>query len=203
MSSPQSNTVFAGFSLDSANLSKSAINTVRTTLGVSGAVALIVGILITFWPKDAAVVITVILAIYFIIAGLAYLGLGIFSKGISGGARALDIILGLLFVIGGIIALFNLQATVAVLAVFLGVLIGILWIVEGVVALVQSSDAPSRVWAIVFGIISIIAGIVLLFSPVWGAAVLFILAGIGLIILGIIQIVRAFTFGRGAKAATA
>lgn len=203
MSSPQSNTVFAGFSLDSANLSKSAINTVRTTLGVSGAVALIVGILITFWPKDAAVVITVILAIYFIIAGLAYLGLGIFSKGISGGARALDIILGLLFVIGGIIALFNLQATVAVLAVFLGVLIGILWIVEGVVALVQSSDAPSRVWAIVFGIISIIAGIVLLFSPIWGAAVLFILAGIGLIILGIIQIVRAFTFGRGAKAATA
>jgi uncharacterized membrane protein HdeD (DUF308 family) len=203
MSSPQSNTVFAGFSLDSANLSKSAINTVRTTLGVSGAVALIVGILITFWPKDAAVVITVILAIYFIIAGLAYLGLGIFSKGISGGARALDIGLGLLFLIGGIIALFNLQATVAVLAVFLGVLIGILWIVEGVVALVQSSDAPSRVWAIVFGIISIIAGIVLLFSPVWGAAVLFILAGIGLIILGIIQIVRAFTFGRGAKAATA
>ena len=203
MSSPQSNTVFAGFSLDSANLSKSAINTVRTTLGVSGAVALIVGILITFWPKDAAVVITVILAIYFIIAGLAYLGLGIFSKGLSGGARALDIILGLLFLIGGVIALFNLQATVAVLAVFLGVLIGILWIVEGVVALVQSSDAPSRVWAIVFGIISIIAGIVLLFSPIWGAAVLFILAGIGLIILGIIQIVRAFTFGRGAKAATA
>lgn len=203
MSSPQSNTVFAGFSLDSANLSKSAINTVRTTLGVSGAVALIVGILITFWPKDAAVVITVILAIYFIIAGLAYLGLGIFSKGISGGARTLDIILGLLFLIGGVIALFNLQATVAVLAVFLGVLIGILWIVEGVVALVQSSDAPSRVWAIVFGIISIIAGIVLLFSPIWGAAVLFILAGIGLIILGIIQIVRAFTFGRGAKAATA
>jgi uncharacterized membrane protein HdeD (DUF308 family) len=203
MSSPQSNTVFAGFSLDSANLSKSAINTVRTTLGVSGAVALIVGILITFWPKDAAVVITVILAIYFIIAGLAYLGLGIFSKGISGGARALDVILGLLFLIGGVIALFNLQATVAVLAVFLGVLIGILWIVEGVVALVQSSDAPSRVWAIVFGIISIIAGIVLLFSPIWGAAVLFILAGIGLIILGIIQIVRAFTFGRGAKAATA
>ena len=95
MSSPQSsNTVFAAFSLDSAELSKSAINTVRTTLGVSGAVALIVGILITFWPKNSLLVITVILGIYFIIAGLAYAGLGIFSKGISGGARALDIILG-------------------------------------------------------------------------------------------------------------
>jgi uncharacterized membrane protein HdeD (DUF308 family) len=200
MSSPQSNTLFAAFSLDSADLSKAAVNTVRTTLGISGAVALIVGILITFWPKDSALVITVILGIYFIIAGLAYAGLGIFSKGISGGARAIDIILGVLFVIGGIIALANVQATAAVLAVFLGILIGILWIVEGVVALVQSSDAPSRGWAIFFGILSIIAGIILLFSPLWGAIVLFIIAGISLIVLGIMQIVRAFTFGRGATA---
>ena len=51
MSSPQSSTVFAAFSFDSADLSKSAINTVRTTFGITGAVALIVGIFITFWPK--------------------------------------------------------------------------------------------------------------------------------------------------------
>ncbi|MDR6907243.1 MULTISPECIES: HdeD family acid-resistance protein [Agromyces] len=201
MSSPQSNTVFAAFSLDSAELSKSAINTVRTALGVSGAVALIVGILITFWPKNSLLVITVILGIYFIIAGIAYAGLGIFSKGISGGARALDIILGVLFVIGGVIALANVQATAEVLAVFFGILIGILWIVEGIVTLVQSGDAPSRGWAIFFGILSVVAGIVLLFSPLWGAIVLFIIAGISLIVLGIVQIVRAFTFGRGATAA--
>ena len=201
MSSPQSNTVFAAFSLDSAELSKSAINTVRTALGVSGAVALIVGILITFWPKNSLLVITVILGIYFIIAGIAYAGLGIFSKGISGGARALDIILGVLFVIGGVIALANVQATAEVLAVFFGILIGILWIVEGIVTLVQSGDAPSRGWAIFFGILSVVAGIVLLFSPLWGAIVLFIIAGISLIVLGIVQIVRAFTFGRGVKTA--
>jgi len=201
MSSPQSNTVFAAFSLDSAELSKSAINTVRTALGVSGAVALIVGILITFWPKNSLLVITVILGIYFIIAGIAYAGLGIFSKGISGGARALDIILGVLFVIGGVIALANVQATAEVLAVFFGILIGILWIVEGIVTLVQSGDAPSRGWAIFFGILSVVAGIVLLFSPLWGAIVLFIIAGISLIVLGVVQIVRAFTFGRGVTAA--
>ena len=203
MSSAQSNSFFAAYSLDSTELSKAAINTVRTTLGISGAVALIVGILITFWPKDSAFVITWILGLYFIIAGIAYLGLGIFSRGISGGARAVDIILGVLFVIGGVIALANVQATAAFLAVFLGILIGILWIVEGVVALVQSSDAPSRGWAIFFGILSIVAGIIVLFSPLWGAVVLFIIAGIGLIVLGIIQIVRAFTFGRGASAPAA
>ncbi|MCK8609365.1 hypothetical protein [Agromyces sp. C10] len=36
----------------------------------------------------------------------------------------------------------------------------------------------------------------LLFSPLWGAVILFWVTGISLIILGIMQIVRAFTFGR-------
>ncbi|WP_448810019.1 HdeD family acid-resistance protein [Agromyces bauzanensis] len=201
MSTPQSNTVFAAFSLDSANLSKSTINTVRTALGISGAAALIIGLLITFWPKGSATVLAIMLGIYLLIAGIAYLGLGIFSKGISGGARALDIILGALFVIGGILVVANPSESAVVLGIFLGVLIGILWIIEGVVTLAQSGDAPSRGWAIFFGILGVVAGIVLLFSPLWGSVILFIIAGIGLIVLGIMQIVRAFTFGRGVTAA--
>jgi uncharacterized membrane protein HdeD (DUF308 family) len=201
MSSPQSNSMFDAYSLDSAELTKSAVNAIRVTLGITGAVALIVGIFITFWPKDSAMVIAVLIGIWLVIAGLAYAGLGIFSKGISGGARALDIILGILFVVGGVLALANVSQATAFLAVFLGVLIGIAWIVEGIVTLVQSGDAPSRPWAIFFGILSVIAGIVLLFSPLWGAVILFIITGIGLIVLGIVQIVRAFTFGRGLKLA--
>jgi uncharacterized membrane protein HdeD (DUF308 family) len=201
MSTSQPSGVFASFSLDASELSKSSINTIRATLGISGVIALIIGLLIVFAPEKTAQVLVVFLAIYFVIAGIAYLGLGIFSKGISGGARALDIILGLLFLVGGIFAFANLQATTEFLAVFLGVLIGILWIIEGIVALAQLGDAPSRGWAIFFGLLGIIAGIIVLFSPLWGAAVLFIIAGISLIVLGIVQIVRAFTFGRGVTAA--
>ena len=200
MSTSQPSGVFASFSLDASELSKSAINTIRATLGISGVVALIIGLLIVFAPEKTAQVLVVFLAIYFVIAGIAYLGLGIFSKGISGGARALDIILGLLFLVGGIIAFANLQATTEFLAVFLGVLIGILWIIEGIVALAQLGDAPSKGWAVFFGLLGIVAGIIVLFSPFWGAAVLFIIAGISLIVLGIVQIVRAFTFGRGVTA---
>ena len=127
----------------------------------------------------------------------AYVGLGIFSKGISGGARALDIILGVLFVIGGVLMLANPTESAVVIGIFLGVLIGILWIIEGAVALAQSGSSSSRGWSIFFGILSIIAGIVLLFSPVWGVVVLFWVLGIALIVLGIVQIVRAFTFARG------
>ncbi|MGR0317739.1 HdeD family acid-resistance protein [Agromyces sp. ZXT2-3] len=197
MSSPQSNSAFAAFAFDSAEMTKSAVNTIRVALGVTGVIALIIGVFITFWPKNSAVVLTVMLAIYFLIAGLAYLGLGIFSRSISGGARALDIILGVLFLIGAIVMFANPTESAVVIGIFVGILVGILWIIEGAVALAQSGNSSSRGWSIFFGILSIVAGIVLLFSPLWGVAILFWVTGIALIILGIVQIVRAFTFGRG------
>ncbi len=181
---------FASFSVNGRDLTPAVINSVRVALGISGAVALIIGIIIVFWPKTAAVGLTVLIAISLLVSGIAYLGIGIFAKGIGGGARALDIIFGVLLVIAAIVAFANLAGTTAFLAAFIGILVGIAWIVEGVVALAQLGDSTSRGW-------SIFLGIVLLFSPLWGIVVLFILAGISLIVLGIVQIVRAITFGRG------
>ena len=173
---------------------RGAVNGVRTAFGVGGIIALIVGILILVWPGHTAAVITAIIAIYAIVGGLVYAGLGIFSKSMGGWARVGHIILGILFIIAGIIAFANLGATTAWLAVFLGILVGIMWIVEGVVALTTLGAAASKGWSVFFAIISIIAGIVLLFSPLWGALVLWWLLGISLVVLGIVQIIRAFTF---------
>ena len=173
---------------------KSAVNGIRTALGIGGVLAVIVGILVLVWPGKTAAVVTAIIAIYAIAAGLVYAGLGIFSKTKGGWARVGHIVLGILFIIAGIVALLNLGQATAWLALFLGILVGIMWIVEGIVALSTLGDAASKVWSIVFAILSIIAGIILLFSPIWGAAVLWWLLGIALIVLGIINIVRAFTF---------
>ena len=54
----------------------------------------------------------------------------------------------------------------------------------------------SKGWTIFFAIVSIIAGLFLLFNAITGAAILWWILGISLIVLGIIQIVRAFTFGK-------
>ena len=78
--------------------------------------------------------------------------------------------------------------------IFLGILVGVMWIIEGVVSLSTLSDSRSKGWTIFFAILSIVAGIVLLFSPLWGALVLWWVLGISLVILGIVQIIRAFTF---------
>ena len=197
MSTPQPS-VFASFSLNGRDMTASMINGVRVALGISGAVALIVGIIIVFWPRTAAVGLTVLLAISLLVSGLSYLGIGIFARGLSGGSRGLDIVFGALLIIASILAFANLSSTTAFLAVFLGTLVGIAWIVEGVGTLSQLGDVPSRAWALFFGILSIVAGISLLLSPLWGIVLLFLLAGISLIVLGIAQLIRAVSFGRGA-----
>jgi uncharacterized membrane protein HdeD (DUF308 family) len=180
-----------------SSLARSAVGALRAALGISGAISLIVGILILVWPGRTAMVVTAIIAVYAIIAGLAYAALGIFSKSLSGWSRVGHIALGVLFIIAGIVAFTNLAGATEGLAIFIGILVGILWIIEGVVSLTTLGTARARGWTIFFAIVSIVAGVVLLFAPGLGAVTLWILLGISLIVLGVFQIVRAFTFGRG------
>lgn len=180
----------------STTLDKSEVNAIRIALGIGGVLALITGIVILVWPGRSAMVVAAIVASYAIATGLAYAGLGIFSKTKGGWSRIGHILLGVLFIVSGIVAFANLGATAVWLAVFLGVLVGVMWIVEGVVSLSTLGQATTKVWTVVFATISIIAGITLVTSPLWGAAVLFLMLGISAIVLGIAQIIRAFTFGK-------
>jgi uncharacterized membrane protein HdeD (DUF308 family) len=191
------------FALDAKNLSKQAINGIRIAFGIAGGVAVILGIVLLIWPAKTIGVVAIFLGIYFIVSGIMRLGIGIFSRGISAGLRTLDILLGLLLIIAGIIALRNVAETAAALLILVVAVIGIGWIIEGVMTLVESRGASSSGLAIVFGIISILAGIVVLIIPGWSAVWLIIVTGIMLIILGAFALVRAFTFGREALKAAA
>ncbi|MCR2785740.1 MULTISPECIES: DUF308 domain-containing protein [unclassified Microbacterium] len=182
--------------MTSESIDRPVLNGIRTALGVSGVLALLLGILILVWPGRTAMVAVAIVAVYAIAAGLVYAGLGIFSAQKGGWARVGHIVLGVLFIIAGIIAFINLQAATAWFGIFIGVLVGIMWIIEGIVALSTLGDSPTKGWTVFFAILSIVAGIVLLFSPLWGAVALWWLLGISAIVLGIVQIIRAFTFGK-------
>ncbi|HET8927175.1 MAG TPA: DUF308 domain-containing protein [Microbacterium sp.] len=173
---------------------KGAVNGIRTAFGVGGLLALIAGVIIIWQPAGAAFFVTAVIAIYAIAAGLVYAGLGIFSKSMGGWARVGHIVLGILFIIAGIIAFMNLQTTTAWLAVIVAIMVGIAWIVEGIVSLTTLSSAASKGWTVFFAIVSIIAGLYLVFSPFWSAVALWLILGIALIVIGIVQIVRAFTW---------
>jgi uncharacterized membrane protein HdeD (DUF308 family) len=178
---------------------KSLFKSIRISLAVAGVLALVAGIVLLVWPVKSAVIVTAIFASYLIIAGLVYIGLGIFSSAKGGWARVGHIVLGLLYVVAGVIAFFNLSAAAATLALVVVIFIGISWIVDGVVALTLLGSDGSRVWTLLYAILSIIAGIIVLFSPLVAGFAFWLLLGISLIVLGIIQIVRAITLGKDEK----
>ncbi|QNE34327.1 HdeD family acid-resistance protein [Leifsonia shinshuensis] len=197
MSSPDPlDSVVRDLSLDASEMTRSAINGIRAVLGVSGAVAVILGVVLLFWPAKTIAVLAVFLGIYFLIAGIMRLAMGIFARGIGGGIRTLNIILGILLVFLAIVTLKNVSTAATVLVIFALAFIGVGWIIEGVMALVEAGRSRSAGWAIAYGILSIIAGLVVLFLPASSAVFLILFAAIALIVLGIIGIVRAFTFGR-------
>ncbi|HZK05602.1 MAG TPA: DUF308 domain-containing protein [Actinomycetaceae bacterium] len=175
---------------------KGATSTIRISLGLVGLVSAIIGILILVWPGRTAMVAVALISVYTIIAGLLYAAVGIFSMTKGGWARAGHTALGILFVAAGVFMLVNLGAATAGLAAVLGVLVGILWIGEGVVSLSNLGQASSRLWTIIFAALNIIAGVVLLFSPLY-ISVLWWLLGLSLLVMGVIQIVWALSFGRG------
>ncbi|MFV0453286.1 MAG: HdeD family acid-resistance protein [Propioniciclava sp.] len=173
----------------------SIVNGIRTALGLGGVASLIMGILILVWPGQSVIAVTIMVAIYAAIAGLANFGVGVFTKNVGGWQRAGYIALGVVFLLGAVIALVNIQLATAGLMVFVAIMVGIIWIIEGVVAFSMLGQATSKGWTVFYGILSIIAGIILVVSPLVGATTLWLLLGVGLVVLGIVQIARGFTFG--------
>lgn len=176
---------------------KKAVDGVRIMFGVGGLIAIIIGVLIMLNPLKSAeffaAVLAVILAVYMVVMGVVYLGTAIFSKTIGGWARTGNILLGVLYIIAAIILFSNLGVASTVLLVFIAIIIGIMWIVEGIMSFTTVKSSGHPVLSIVYGIISIIAGCVLIFSFALGIAVLVWMIGISLVVLGVVQVIRAFT----------
>jgi uncharacterized membrane protein HdeD (DUF308 family) len=80
--------------------------------------------------------------------------------------------------------------------------IGIGFIFQGVSAIaaaIGESNLPGRGWSVVLGVISVIAGLVVLVWPFDSIVVLVVVAGVWLVILGVVQIIRSFQIRRDAK----
>jgi uncharacterized membrane protein HdeD (DUF308 family) len=79
---------------------------------------------------------------------------------------------GILAVVVGLFALLLPGITVLVLALFLGIGLVISGIVQATVALRVQHGAPGRWWVAIFGIITVLAGIFVIFHPGAGVALL-------------------------------
>jgi uncharacterized membrane protein HdeD (DUF308 family) len=156
-----------------------------------GIVTLLAGLFALFWPGRTIVVIAVLFGIQLVVAGIFRFIAALAADEESGGARALLALLGVLSFIVGLYALRNVLVTIAALAL----LLGIYWVVNGAVevfAALSHKRMQSRGWTILMGLLSVVAGVVVLVYPGISLATLAIVLGFWLLVYGIMEIVLAF-----------
>lgn len=116
----------------------SAYGSSRTTNAIIGLVALIIGIVILFFPFFATATIVILIGFGFLVYGLGRLVIGGAASNLSGGLRALMILFGLLVAIFGIIIILFPAIGVYTYAFFVSlalILIGIDAIASGAAGL--------------------------------------------------------------------
>jgi uncharacterized membrane protein HdeD (DUF308 family) len=153
-----------------------------------GVVTLILGLIVTLHPTTSLNVIAVLLGILMILSGLFHL-IRVFDP--RERHRVWLGIAGLLFIVIGVILIRHLHLTRSVI----GLLIGLVWIVQGLTALIGGISGgvrEGRAWWIIFGVVSLIAGIVVVSAPASSLDVLAVLLGIWFIIMGIFEIIGGF-----------
>lgn len=106
------------------------------------------------------------------------------------------LVAGIAAVVLGIVLLFNTAQTV----IFLARLVGIYWLVSGILTLFQILR-DKHLWGLrlIGGILAILAGLIVLFNPLFGAvittgAIVIIIGGVG-VAAGIINIIEAVQGG--------
>ena len=157
---------------------------------VGGIITAAIGAVLTFWPDLAIDLIGWLVALQFIFLGVAFM-IGRTISGESTGSVILGIILGAVGIWVGVIAFRNPTEVVAILTF----IIGAGWFIGGVVEVFDAlfdRETPARGWVMVLGVISALAGLVLLFYPVESAATLAVLTGIIMLIIGVARIIQAF-----------
>jgi uncharacterized membrane protein HdeD (DUF308 family) len=162
----------------------------KSVLGL-GLVTLALGVVVLVWPGKSVLVAAALFGVYLLASGIAQT-IASFTIHVPGSSPVLLFLSGVLSVALGAFAFydFNNDAAVWVLATWIGV--GFLF--QGVAATVlaiKHQELPERGWHIFMGVLSVLAGMVLVALPFSSIVVLAIVAGAWLVVIGTTQIVSA------------
>ncbi|WP_442791253.1 HdeD family acid-resistance protein [Mycobacterium sp. Aquia_216] len=170
----------------------------KSTL-VSGILTLVVGILALAWPGISVLAAAIAFGVYLLITGVAQV-IFAFSLHVSAGSRILLFISGAASLVLAVLAFRHFGQGYAVL--LLAIWIGIGFIFRGVattVSAISDPTLPGRGWSIFLGVITLIAGIVVLASPFASIITLAIVVGIWFVVIGVFEIAASFAIRKAGK----
>ena len=157
-------------------------------LMLAGIITIILGIVVLVWPGETLAVVSVLIGIQFVVFGLFRLieAFAVDAPGLVG-------FVGVLLMISGVIVLRNPYETVAILATILGVV----WVVSGsidVVAAIADGNSSRRGLRMLSGLVSAVAGVIVVSWPAPTVTVIAWVAGLQLVIFGLVIVASAFSF---------
>ncbi|MFJ3905004.1 HdeD family acid-resistance protein [Streptomyces sp. NPDC090025] len=164
---------------------------------LAGIAALVLGVLVLVWPGASLVVAGVLFGLYLLFSGVMQL-IAAFGTHARTSLRVMAFISGALSILLGLFCFRGAMQSILLLALW----IGIGWLFRGItqtVAAASDERMPARGWQIFLGIVSALAGVVLIVSPLESAAVLTLMGGIWLLAVGVVEIVTAFQVRSRAK----
>ncbi|TWV37752.1 HdeD family acid-resistance protein [Streptomyces misionensis] len=157
---------------------------------VTGIASLVLGILVLVWPGPSLLAAGVLFGLYLLVSGVFQL-VAAFGTHQATSLRVLAFISGALSILLGLLCFRGPMQSILLLALW----IGIGWLIRGIthtMAAISDPRMPARGWQILLGVLTFIAGIVLIDSPFRSVAVLTLVGGIWLVVVGVTEIITAF-----------
>ena len=168
---------------------------------VAGLLTVVMGGIVLAWPGPTILVASTLFGVYLLLTGFTELFLA-FTLPWSAATRVLLFISGALSLVLAVLSFRHFGDAYAIL--LLSIWIGIGFIFQGVseVAVsINEQKLSGRGWYAVLGVISVIAGFVVLAWPFDSIIVLVLVTGVWLVVMGVVQIVQAFQIRKDAKTA--
>lgn len=164
-----------------------------------GVLTLVVGAAVLVWPGQSIVAAGILFGVYLLASGIAQV-IAAFTVYSSAASRVMLFISGALSIVLGVFAFrdFNEGAAVWLLAVWIGVGFIFQGVTETVLA-IRFKELPDRGWYIFVGVLSVIAGVVMVGWPISSIVVLSVIAGVWLVVIGTTEIVWAVNARSTAK----
>lgn len=156
------------------------------TIGVA---SIALGVVVLAWPGETLRVVGIAFGVYLLVSGVFQLAATIGAH-VPAHLRALHFITGALCVLLGLVCFRGTLESILLLALW----IGFGWLLRGVMmtaAAMSARDLPARGWLLALGIITSLAGIVVIVMPFGSIGALTLVAGIMAIVLGIVEVFHA------------
>jgi uncharacterized membrane protein HdeD (DUF308 family) len=153
---------------------------------VLGLVCLVTGILAIVWPGITLLTLGILLGIYLMVSAILEIIDAIVGEP---GGRALSAILGIVSLIAGLICIRRPGESLLAIVIVAGIYL----IAEGVIRVIRAfTNAGPRLWAVMLGLLDVVAGIVIISWPDIGLVTLAVFFAVTMVVRGAFAIVIGF-----------